>query len=194
MTLQSLLKKSYYHLEVTFQQEKIAKLPYYGPLIRGMLGDTFSNDNVLSEVIFKNPRIDVRPYFFYTERNGNSVTAHLMLMGFSEHFIKEVVRAIGEKETAHIGGVKCVIGAMSLKKRSFMNRRIKRRFNMKIFMEFRPPRFVQIPRYARNFGYAQNDKQNSRRLWRTLRYTQRVRFAIPSHAPPYVVRNRPKFQ
>ena len=128
MTLQSLLKKSYYHLEVTFQQEKIAKLPYYGPLIRGMLGDTFSNDNVLSEVIFKNPRIDVRPYFFYTERNGNSVTAHLMLMGFSEHFIKEVVRAIGEKETAHIGGVKCVIGAMSLKKRSFMNRRIKKRF------------------------------------------------------------------
>ncbi|OFV68161.1 MAG: hypothetical protein SCAL_000801 [Candidatus Syntrophoarchaeum caldarius] len=130
MTLQSLLKKSYYHLEVTFQQEKIAKLPYYGPLIRGMLGDTFSNDNVLSEVIFKNPRIDVRPYFFYTERNGNSVTAHLMLMGFSEHFIKEVVRAIGEKETAHIGGVKCVIDAMSLKKRSFMNRRIKKRFKI----------------------------------------------------------------
>ena len=130
MTIQTLLKRDYHHLTLTIKQKREAKLPYYGPLIRGWLGDAFYRSDILSGVIFKNPNIDVRPYFFYTEKDEDCVLTHLMLMGFSEHFIREMVEVLGKKAHSHLGGVNCVIDGISFRRVSFSDKKIKKRFKI----------------------------------------------------------------
>lgn len=130
MFVASLLKREYYELILKIRQEKEAKLPYYGPLVRGWLGDAFYQDRMLSSVLFENPSIDVRPFFFYTTKKGNIIIVNLQFMGFSEHFIKEIMFLLSNKAKSHIGGVNCKVEGISYKEKFFQPKDINKRFKV----------------------------------------------------------------
>ena len=91
MSLAVLLRKRYYELIVKIKQDRAAKLPYYGPLVRGWLGDALYTDKTLYSVLFKNPSIDVRPFFFCTAKERDEIRLNMRFMGFSVHFVKGLV-------------------------------------------------------------------------------------------------------
>ena len=130
MSLAKLLNRSYYELKLRIKQDEVAKLSYYGPLVRGWLGDALYRDKILSSVFFKNPDVDVRPFFFYTAKEGNLVTVNLRFMGFSEHFIKELVVSIGKKFESHLGGVACHVEEISYEEKKFPSKPIGSRFRI----------------------------------------------------------------
>lgn len=132
MSLAELLKRSYYELNLRIKQDREARLPYYGPIVRGWLGDAFYRDKMLLSVLFKNPDIDVRPFFFYTSKEGDIIMVNLRFVGFSEHFIKEVVVSLGEKEVSHLGGVDCRVEGIRYKERGFSSKMIEKRFRVDI--------------------------------------------------------------
>lgn len=105
---------------------------YYGPLVRGWLGDAFYKDEMLSSVLFKNPKIDVRPFFFYTSREGDTIVINLQFMGFSEHFIKEIAVSLGDKVESHLGGVDCRVEGIRYKEKGFSSKMIEKRFRVDI--------------------------------------------------------------
>ncbi len=128
MTLVELLERGYYEIELRIKQEREARLAYYGPVVRGWLGDAFYRDKMLSSVLFKNPEIDVRPFFFYTTKEKEIITVNLRFMGFSEHFIKDVVLALSDKVESHLGGVACRVEGIRYDERGFSLKEPGRRF------------------------------------------------------------------
>lgn len=130
MSLAALLRKRYYELIVKIKQDRAAKLPYYGPLVRGWLGDALYTDKMLYSVLFKNPSIDVRPFFFYTAKERDEIRLNMRFMGFSVHFVKELVLSLSKNVESHLGGVPCRIEALSYEEKEFASNALERKIRV----------------------------------------------------------------
>lgn len=113
LSFAKLLKKPYYSLKITLFQNQEAKLPYYGPIARGWLNDALHRDEEIKNLIAKNPNVDVRPYFLFTNHKNREVYINLNMIGFSRRFIKDIVKLLGEKVESNLGGVDCSIKNVS---------------------------------------------------------------------------------
>ncbi|MEM4293988.1 MAG: CRISPR system precrRNA processing endoribonuclease RAMP protein Cas6, partial [Thermoplasmata archaeon] len=114
-----ILMSPYFQLNLEITQKSPCQLPYYGPMVRGWMGDAFYHDKKLMERIFKNPDVDVRPYFHYTISNGNVHIVNLSFIGDAKRYARKIVEALAEKHTSHIGGVPAVIKLIKYEERYF---------------------------------------------------------------------------
>ena len=105
MSLNRLLKSSFQSLKITVKQEKPTKLPYYGAIARGWLGDALYPHKELWKLLFKNPYVDVRPYFLYTTHFNRTIVITINLLGFSSRLTKDLVDALSSKVEGHFGGL-----------------------------------------------------------------------------------------
>jgi len=131
LSLGRLLNKSFSSMSILIAQKKRTNLPYYGPIARGWLGDALYENKELWEVLFKNPHVDVRPYFFYTYHYDESIELHFEFIGFSEIFIKELAQSLESKIESHIGGVDCEIKNIRIAQKKMSPLDIDRRFRLK---------------------------------------------------------------
>ncbi|MEM2944698.1 MAG: CRISPR system precrRNA processing endoribonuclease RAMP protein Cas6 [Methanomassiliicoccales archaeon] len=114
MSLQGILKASYFSVIISLVQESEASLTYYGPMVRGWLGDALNEHILLREAIFKNPHVDVRPYFLFTKHSGNCIEVNLKFIGFSRSFLKDLIQSLESKTEGHLGGIPCKIRGIKL--------------------------------------------------------------------------------
>lgn len=113
------MNSPYFQLTLEISQKTPSKLPYYGPLVRGWMGDAFYYHEDLMEKIFKNPDVDVRPYFHYTISNGNTHIVNILFIGYATRYVRKIVEALAEKHNSHIGGIPAVIKLIKYEERHF---------------------------------------------------------------------------
>jgi len=106
--------QTYKTLKYVIEQDKTAKLPYYGPIARGWLGTAIYDNVELKDQIFCNPSLDVRPFFIYTSHRKNQVTVCLTLLGFSESKINSFVKTLTINLKGHFGGINCRVRSLKL--------------------------------------------------------------------------------
>ena len=115
MRFSKLWEQPYFHLQIKVTQETPCKLPYYGTIIRGWLGDAFYASEKTK--IFKNPDIDVRPFFHYTISNGEAHYISIIFAGDATRLAREFVECISEKCITHIGGINAKIEVIKLEEK-----------------------------------------------------------------------------
>jgi CRISPR/Cas system endoribonuclease Cas6 (RAMP superfamily) len=109
MGVEKLLKEKYFMITFELQQRAPAKLPYYGPMIHGWLADAIYQDETLWKIFFRNPKVDVRPYFFWTETKGNTHYVRIVLLKPATRYVRDLVELIGVKQTSKLNGEECEI-------------------------------------------------------------------------------------
>ena len=98
-------------LVIDLEQEKGATLPYHGPIARGWLGSHLFRDQRLFQSLFKNPSVDVKPYFFHTEVVKNKrgipciVRIYINLVGTTEDLHSKIVNSVMKSSHTHLGGI-----------------------------------------------------------------------------------------
>jgi len=125
-----IFNKEFYEVKISVKQEKIAELPYYGPLLRGWLKDSIHKNRRLLEKLYPS-KIDVPSFFMYSSHKGNDVECYLNFMGYSEKMIKEIVVGLSDKLSGHLGGINCKITGVSYKKRKFKKIKLHNKINVK---------------------------------------------------------------
>jgi CRISPR-associated endoribonuclease Cas6 len=138
MSPNTIFDESYHRVDILLKQQSTARLPYYGPVVRGWLRDALHQDEYLWKVLI-NHGVDVNPFFLSTSHKNRYVSVTLWFMGFSEGFIKDIVVSLGSKIESHIGGVDCVIERISYKEEKITTLKIDKRFRI----EFKSPTALQ---------------------------------------------------
>lgn len=102
-------------LIIDLEQEKGATLPYHGPIVRGWLGSHLFREQRLFQSMFKNPLVDVKPYFFHTEVVENKrgipciVRSYINLVGTTENLHSKIVNSVMKSPHTHLGGIEARI-------------------------------------------------------------------------------------
>ncbi len=100
-----LYSSTYSKFTIHFVQKKEAKLPYYGPIIRGWIGSKLYKNKKLFKSVFKPEYTDVKPYFLYTQHSGKNIYATLSFLGEPKSFIAEVSKTLSSEFVTNIGGI-----------------------------------------------------------------------------------------
>ena len=138
MSLNAIFGESYHHVDILLKQQSTARLPYYGPVVRGWLRDALHQDEYLWKVLIDHG-VDVNPFFLSTSHKNHYISVTLWFMGFSERFIKDIVVSLGSKVESHIGGGDCVIERVSYKEGKITPLKIGKRFRI----DFKSPTALQ---------------------------------------------------
>ena len=129
-----IFNKNFYEVKVSIRQEQTAKLPYYGPILRGWLKDSVYKNKELVKKLYPD-KIDVPSFFMYSSHSGSEIEGYLNFMGYSERMIKDIVTGLSDKLHGHLGGMNCKITGVSYEKRKFK----KLKLNNKIKIKFITP-------------------------------------------------------
>jgi CRISPR-associated endoribonuclease Cas6 len=129
MSLNAIFDEHYHHVDILLKQQSTARLPYYGPVVRGWLRDALHQDEYLWKILIDHG-VDVNPFFLSTSNKNRYVSVKLWFMGFSEGFIKDIVASIGSKVESHLGGVDCMIERISYREEKITPLKIGERFRI----------------------------------------------------------------
>ncbi len=127
--MEHIFSRPFYEIAVKIEQKSEAKLPYYGPILRGWLRDAIYKNKQLLEIL--NLGIDVHPFFAYSSHKGNTIEYYLNFMGFTEKITKDIVVALSDKASSHLKGVDCKIVEISYKKKGFEKINLGNKFKVK---------------------------------------------------------------
>ncbi len=125
-----IFNKEFYEIKISIKQQSTAKLPYYGPLLRGWLKDSIHGNKELLERLYS-CKVDVPAFFMYSSHRACDIGCYLNFMGYSERMIKDVVIALSGKLSGHLGGVNCKITGASYEKRKFEKIKIDNKIKFK---------------------------------------------------------------